>query len=130
MVHGLSCSTACGNFPDQGSNPSPLHWQADSELLHHQGSLALSLLKCNFLKCFLCVTWNITPDGMINFASTSKYDLMKLMHCIIVSLYLQFYLLQCSFSFLKSQPSVFISFLFRELFKSSFQGNFASNKFS
>ena len=24
-----SCSTACGIFPDQGSNPCPLHWQAD-----------------------------------------------------------------------------------------------------
>ena len=25
MVHGLSCSVACGIFPDQGSNPCPLH---------------------------------------------------------------------------------------------------------
>ena len=25
-------------FPDQGSNPCPLHWQADSQPLHHQGS--------------------------------------------------------------------------------------------
>ena len=23
---------------DQGSNPRPLHWQADSQPLHHQGS--------------------------------------------------------------------------------------------
>ena len=30
MAHGLSCSTACGIFPDQGLNPCPLHWQADS----------------------------------------------------------------------------------------------------
>ena len=30
VVHGLSCSTACGIFPDQGSNPCPLHWQVDS----------------------------------------------------------------------------------------------------
>ena len=29
-VHGLSCSVASGIFPDQGSNPCPLHWQADS----------------------------------------------------------------------------------------------------
>ena len=29
-MHGLSCSVACGIFPDQGSNPCPLHWQADS----------------------------------------------------------------------------------------------------
>ena len=27
---GLSCPTACGIFPDQGLNPCPLHWQADS----------------------------------------------------------------------------------------------------
>ena len=30
VVHGLSCSTARRIFPDQGSNPCPLHWQADS----------------------------------------------------------------------------------------------------
>ena len=30
MAHGLSCSTACGIFPDQRSNLCPLHWQADS----------------------------------------------------------------------------------------------------
>ena len=30
VAHGLSCSAACGIFPDQGSNPCPLHWQADS----------------------------------------------------------------------------------------------------
>ena len=38
VPHGPSCSTACGIFPDQGSNPYPLHWQADSQPLHHQGS--------------------------------------------------------------------------------------------
>ena len=30
VVRRLSCSVACGIFPDQGSNPCPLHWQADS----------------------------------------------------------------------------------------------------
>ena len=30
VAHGLSCLEACGFFPDQGSNPCPLHWQADS----------------------------------------------------------------------------------------------------
>ena len=25
VAHGPSCSTACGIFPDQGSNPCPLH---------------------------------------------------------------------------------------------------------
>ena len=38
VAHGLSCSAACGIFPDQGSNPCPLLWQADSQPLHHQGS--------------------------------------------------------------------------------------------
>ena len=43
-AHGPSCSTACGIFPDQGSNPCPLHWQADSQPLRHQGSPILGLL--------------------------------------------------------------------------------------
>ena len=37
QAHGLSScgaqacySAACGIFPDQGSNPCPLHWQVDS----------------------------------------------------------------------------------------------------
>ena len=38
VAHGPSCSAACGILPDQGSNPRPLHWQADSQPLRHQGS--------------------------------------------------------------------------------------------
>ena len=38
VAHWPSCSTACGILPDQGSNPCPLHWQADSQPLRHQGS--------------------------------------------------------------------------------------------
>ena len=30
VAHGLSYSMACGIFPDRGSNPCSLHWQADS----------------------------------------------------------------------------------------------------
>ena len=30
VARGLSCSAACGIFPDQGLNPCHLHWQADS----------------------------------------------------------------------------------------------------
>ena len=30
VVHGLSSPETCGIFPNQGSNPCPLHWQADS----------------------------------------------------------------------------------------------------
>ena len=40
VAHGPSCSAACGILSDQGSNPCPLHWQADSQQLRHQGSPA------------------------------------------------------------------------------------------
>ena len=35
---GLVAPRHVGIFPDQGSNPCPLHWQADSQPLRHQGS--------------------------------------------------------------------------------------------
>ena len=50
VAHGPSCSAACGIFPDQGSNPSPLHWQADSQPLRHQGSPSVGLTVMN--SCF------------------------------------------------------------------------------
>ena len=43
VAHGPSCSVACGIFPDQGSNPCALHWQAVSQPLRHQGSPTLFL---------------------------------------------------------------------------------------
>ena len=45
VAHGPSCSVACGIFPDQGSNPCPLHWQADSQPLRHQGSPTITSFK-------------------------------------------------------------------------------------
>ena len=45
VAHGPSRSAACGILPDQGSNPCPLHWQADSQPLRHQGSPILSFLR-------------------------------------------------------------------------------------
>ena len=53
VAHGPSCSAACGIFPDQGSNPCPLHWQADSQQLHHQGSPG----SCTFNKQYLRFLW-------------------------------------------------------------------------
>ena len=44
VAHGPSRFAACGIFPDQGSNPCPLHWQADSQPLRHQGSPSPHLL--------------------------------------------------------------------------------------
>ena len=48
VAHGPSRSAACGIFPDQGSNPCPLHWQADSQLLHHQGSPSCPFFSSSF----------------------------------------------------------------------------------
>ena len=48
VAHGPSCFVACGIFPDQGSNPCPLHWQADSQPLRHQGSPEQAFLSSFF----------------------------------------------------------------------------------
>ena len=50
VAHGPSCSAACGIFPDQGSKPCPLHWQADSQPLRHQGSPGKYFLNLTLLK--------------------------------------------------------------------------------
>ena len=46
VAHGPSHSAACGILPDQGSNPCPLHRQADSQPLRHQGSPCLPFGYC------------------------------------------------------------------------------------
>ena len=56
VAHGPSCSAACGIFPDQGLNPCPLHWQADSQPLCHQGSphcglICISLIMLSIFSC-------------------------------------------------------------------------------
>ena len=55
VAHGPICSVAYGIFPDQGSNLCPLHWQADSQPLHHQGSPSVSSYGVFILNaiCFL-----------------------------------------------------------------------------
>ena len=49
MAHGLTCSEACGIFPDWGSNSCSLYWQADSLQLDHQGNPDMD----HFLKSLL-----------------------------------------------------------------------------
>ena len=49
VAHGPSCPAACGIFPDQRSNPCPLHQQADSQPLRHQGSP---------VSFFICVSYS------------------------------------------------------------------------
>ena len=53
VAHRLSCSAACGIFPDQGPNPCPLHWQADSQPLRHKGSPYFTLF--NGWVIFYCI---------------------------------------------------------------------------
>ena len=57
VIQEISCSTAYGIFPYQGSNPCLLHWQADSQPLGHQGSpnpllILKSLSVCHVRYCF------------------------------------------------------------------------------
>ena len=44
VVHRLSGSTTCGVFLDQGWNPCPLYWHADSCALSQQGHPAATFL--------------------------------------------------------------------------------------
>ena len=37
-LRGLGCPAACGIFLEEGSNPCPVHCQAESYPLYHQGS--------------------------------------------------------------------------------------------
>ena len=53
VAHGSSCSVACGIFPDQGSNPCSLHWQADSQPLRHQGSPTFHFYKWSWISFHL-----------------------------------------------------------------------------
>ena len=64
VAHGPSCSVACGIFPDQGSNPCPLHWQADSQPLRHQGSPEHVFLNLSNLLWLWCHS-NVPKTGTI-----------------------------------------------------------------
>ena len=54
-AHRLSCSLACGIFPDQGSNLCTLHWQADAYPLHHQGNPFTTF--CPTVRSMLGLPW-------------------------------------------------------------------------
>ena len=71
VAYGPSCSAAYGILPDQGANPHPLHWQADSRPLRHQGSpsgsflisIPYSQLLCHYISSdshLLCLSWIMT----------------------------------------------------------------------
>ena len=57
VAHGHSRSAACGILPDQGSNPRPLHWQADSQPLRHQGSPSFTNSFQRFVRFLVNTMW-------------------------------------------------------------------------
>ena len=65
VVHGLSCLGACGIFPDQGSNPSPLHWLIYSQPLDHQGSLVSLYLKPTEVEFSICWYAHLKRQGLL-----------------------------------------------------------------
>ena len=64
VAHEPSCSAVCGIFPDQGSNACPLHWQADSQPLCHQGSPVVIFYFRSLLMSHSCLTTHghLIPD--------------------------------------------------------------------
>ena len=64
VAHGPSCSAACGIFPDQGSNPCPLHWQADSQPLRHQGSPCFQFYTLAIYSIHSKTTLVLVPNGL------------------------------------------------------------------
>jgi len=61
MVHGLSCSMACGILLAERSNSCPLHWQADSLVLSHQESPGVVHFYLFFLWLFVLLVIMKTP---------------------------------------------------------------------
>ena len=77
VADGPSCSAACGIFPDQGSNPCPLHWQADSQPLRHQGSLMLKFFFLNlFIYFWLCRVF-VATHRLSLVAASGDYSLLR-----------------------------------------------------
>ena len=84
VAHGPSCSEACGIFPDQGSNPCLLHWQADSQPLRHQGSpqgrfLSEGVAGSNLWFRTTCLTV-LNPNPVLSL-QTLKEDRVNLLYC-------------------------------------------------
>ena len=76
VTHGPNRSAARGILPDQGSNPCPLHWQADSQPLCHQGSPRMIsffnyLFIYLFIYFYLWVCWVFISVRGLSLVATS-----------------------------------------------------------
>ena len=82
MAHGLSCSAACGIFPDQGSKPCLLHGQADSLPLSHQGSL-FSLFFSNNYVFIYWLHWVFIAARAFSYMASGDMSLSKLQELVM-----------------------------------------------
>ena len=71
VANRLSCSTACGIFLDQGSNPCLLNWQVDSLPMTHQGSLVVQFFFILFPTVLLLILNNFSLK-----LTYSKFELL------------------------------------------------------
>ena len=101
VLQGLSCSSACGIFPDQGVNPYPLHWQGDSYSLHtrevpswnFKGNLLILSSRLGLLYCTSLQTVNTSIPG--KYSDSLKYLSYDL--AWILFMYLDCLLFLCHF---------------------------------
>ena len=94
VAHGPSCSAACGIFPDQGSNPCPLHWKADSQPLRHQGSPIVSnwsevLSWSSITLLILCLFMLLVNKRGMFGSSSIKCDSLTLQFCQFFFVYFE-----------------------------------------
>ena len=82
VAHELSCSTCCGIFLDQGSNPCSLHCRTDSHPLYHQESPKWLILKINLLvlqERIFKITQPFPSKSLFTFQEC-KFDRNKIFH--------------------------------------------------
>ena len=84
VAQGPSCSAACGILPDQGPNPCPLHWQADSQPLCHQGSLKSPVFNSSPMKAF--ILWSIYFDLLLGVYPKYKWQKSEMIYAQSYSL--------------------------------------------
>ena len=83
VAHWPSCSAACGIFPDQGSNPCFLHWQADSQPLRHQG-------RPSFLPFFFVVGLLLNSENLVLQIMLYLSVYFLALQCLISSTYSEY----------------------------------------
>ena len=84
VAHKLSCPEACGTFPDQGSNPCSLHWQARSQPLDQQKSPDSSVLKFYMFVYFFAALGLCYYPGFSLAVKSRGYTLVVVLGLLVV----------------------------------------------